>query len=128
MPLTSDSRHTPTVTTARGRWLRKRLIGWLNRGGQAPNGFAVRMDWQGLLPGTVCHDFSQFTTSLDRVRRRRTRTARFWAHGPVRPLAVTVVPIDRATFKTHRQDCTALTCPTTAALHRMGGGDAGQPH
>ena len=96
---------------------RARTMG--NRSGHVMpgNGYAVRVDWPGSEVGTVVHEFSQFATVLTKVRRRALSTERFWVPGPLRPLAITVVPIARAAFRAHRQPCAALTCPTVSALH-----------
>ncbi len=83
-------------------------------------GFAVRLDWPGYGPVLVCHDLTQFTPSLERARRRAVKAERYWARGPLRPLAVTVVPIDHATFRAHPRECDSTACPTTAALLGLG--------
>ncbi|MFG2042115.1 hypothetical protein [Dactylosporangium sp. NPDC048998] len=76
----------------------------------------------------MCHDVSRFTTSQRRALRRAAATQRFWRPGPLRPLAVTVVPISRAEFTTHPQACTSLACPTTAVLYGLTAGEsAGVP-
>ncbi|MGI5239021.1 hypothetical protein [Dactylosporangium sp. CA-139066] len=74
-------------------------------------GYAVRLDWPGLR-----HEFTQFTTSRRRAERRAGSTRRFWAMGPLRPLAVTVVPIGRAACRAHAGECASTACPTTAPL------------
>jgi len=84
------------------------------------DGFAVRLDWPGYGPVLVCHDLTQFTPSLERAQRRVVSTERYWARGPLRPLAVTVVPIDYATYRVHPRECGSTACPTTAALLGMG--------
>ncbi|GAA3456127.1 MULTISPECIES: hypothetical protein [Dactylosporangium] len=81
-----------------------------------PDGYAVRLDWPVARHGGVRHEFTQFTTSLRRALRRAVGTQRYWATGPVRPLAVTVVPIGRADYDAHGRDCASLTCPTMAPL------------
>jgi hypothetical protein len=75
------------------------------------DGFAVRLDWP-----DVRHEFTQFTTSRRRADRRAASTRRFWASGPLRPLAVTVVPIGRAAYRAHAGQCASTACPTTAPL------------
>ncbi|MDG6105057.1 hypothetical protein Daura_33230 [Dactylosporangium aurantiacum] len=80
------------------------------------DGFAVRLDWPGYGPVLVCHDLTQFTRSLERARRQAVKAERYWSRGPLPPLAVTVVPIDHATFSTHPRECPSTACPTTAAL------------
>jgi len=87
------------------------------------DGYAVRLDWPGA--HGVWHDFAQFTTSLPRALRRAESTRRFWAPGPLRPLAVTVVPIDRRAFRAHPCECTARSCPSAAPL--LGLDPAGRP-
>lgn len=84
------------------------------------DGFAVRIDWPGYRPMLVCHDLTQFTPSLERARRRAAKVERFWARGPLRPLAVTVVAVDYPTFRTHPRECGSTACPTTAALLGLG--------
>jgi hypothetical protein len=84
------------------------------------DGFAVRLDWPGYGPVLVCHDLTQFTPSLERAVRRVAGTERFWSRGPLRPLAVTVVPVDYATYRDHPRECASTACPTTAALLGMG--------
>lgn len=80
------------------------------------DGFAVRLDWPGYGPVLVCHDLTQFTPSLERARRQAVKTELYWSGGPLRPLAVTVVPVGHATFRTHPRECASAACPTTAAL------------
>jgi hypothetical protein len=80
------------------------------------DGFAVRLDWPGYGPVLVCHDLTQFTPSLERALQRVVSTERYWARGPLRPLAVTVVPIDYPTYLAHPRECSSVGCPTTAAL------------
>ncbi|MEV0129236.1 hypothetical protein AB0H83_12365 [Dactylosporangium sp. NPDC050688] len=80
------------------------------------DGFAVRLDWPGYGPVLVCHDLTQFTPSLQRARRRAVKTEQYWSRGPLRPLAVTVVPVAHATFRGHPRECASTACPTTAAL------------
>jgi hypothetical protein len=82
-------------------------------------GFAVRIDWPVAGSAAVCHDFARFTTSLRRAARRAEGTRRFWARGPLRPLAVTVVPIGRDTFRAHAPECLSPDCPTAASLLGM---------
>nr|BFE61360.1 hypothetical protein GCM10020063_058860 [Dactylosporangium thailandense] len=82
-------------------------------------GWAVRLDWPVARRGGVRHEFTQFTPSLRRALRRAVGTRRYWATGPVRPLAVTVVPIGRAEFDAHGRECASLTCPTMAPLLGM---------
>ncbi|MFI5912547.1 hypothetical protein [Dactylosporangium sp. NPDC051541] len=89
-----------------------------------PDGYAVRLDWPVARHGGVRHEFTQFTTSLRRVLRRAVGTKRYWATGPVRPLAVTVVPIARAEYDRHGRDCASLHCPTMAPLLGMAAADA----
>ncbi|MFG2044500.1 hypothetical protein [Dactylosporangium sp. NPDC048998] len=87
-----------------------------------PAGFAVRLDWPAPDHGTgagAVHEFTQFTTSLGRALRRAESARRFWAPGPLRPLAVTVVPIGRAEFQAHARQCGSPRCPTTAPLLGM---------
>lgn len=83
-------------------------------------GFAVRLDWHAAGSGdgsaTVRHEYTQFTTSLRRAVRRADSTRRFWSSGPLRPLAVTVVPIGRAAYEAHAAACESPSCPTTAPL------------
>ncbi|GAB3846793.1 hypothetical protein ACFPIJ_39995 [Dactylosporangium cerinum] len=84
------------------------------------DGFAVRLDWPGYGPVLVCHDLTQFTPSLERALKRVAGTERYWARSPLRPLAVTVVPIDYATYLAHPRECASTSCPTTAALLGLG--------
>jgi hypothetical protein len=84
------------------------------------DGFAVRLDW------AAQHEFTQFTTSLRRALRRAASARRFWSPGPLRPLAVTVVPIGRAAFRDHAADCASAGCPTTAPLLGMDPAGAGR--
>ncbi|GAA0713684.1 hypothetical protein GCM10010199_12920 [Dactylosporangium roseum] len=79
-------------------------------------GYAVRLDWPSAEAGAVSHDFTQFTPGLRRALRRAASTRRYWVLSPVRPLAVTVVPITRAAFDAHSQQCVSPACPTTAPL------------
>lgn len=102
-----------------GRPDRTTLVRALLRGRPDGPGFAVRLDWLDPATGAIRHDFTQFTPDLDRAVRRAEGTRRFWAPGPVRPLAVTVVPIDRAAFRAHAECCVSPACPTTAALLGM---------
>src|SRR5690348_13791427 len=88
-------------------------------------GFAVRLDWAAR-HGCTQHEFGQFTTSLRRALRRAESARRFWAPGPLRPLAVTVVPIGRAAVRDHPQECTSPGCPTTAPLLGMDAAGAGR--
>ena len=119
-----------TMTMQRRVWCTARwrvrlstwLGGWLRVRSPADPGFAVRLDWPGFVPGTVCHDYSQFTQSLRRACRRAARTEAFWRRGPVRPLAVTVVSVDRGMFARHRPDCVSVACTTAAVLLGVGGG------
>ncbi|GAA4262626.1 hypothetical protein [Dactylosporangium darangshiense] len=84
------------------------------------DGFAVRLDWPAVgRSGTVRHEFTQFTTSLRRAARRAESTRRFWSAGPLRPLAVTVVPIARVAYRAHVGECASARCPTTAPLLGM---------
>ncbi|WP_433607800.1 hypothetical protein ACQP2P_33770 [Dactylosporangium sp. CA-139114] len=82
-------------------------------------GWAVRLDWPVARRDGVRHEFTQFTPSLRRALRRAVGTRRYWATGPVRPLAVTVVPIGRAEYDAHGRECASLTCPTMAPLLGM---------
>src|SRR5262245_8444923 len=68
-------------------------------------GFAVRLDWPGYRRALVCHDLTQFTPDLQRALRRVLSTERYWLRGPLQPLAVTVVPIDCAAYRTHPREC-----------------------
>ncbi|GAA2632726.1 hypothetical protein GCM10010399_76350 [Dactylosporangium fulvum] len=79
-------------------------------------GYAVRLDWPSTDAGAVSHDFTQFTPSLSRALRRAASTRRYWVLSPVRPLAVTVVPITQAAFAAHAQQCVSSACPTMAPL------------
>ena len=79
-------------------------------------GFAVRLDWPGYRQALVCHDITQFTPRLQRALPRVGSTERYWSRGPLRPLAVTVVPIDYAAYRDHPRECESMDCPTTAAL------------
>ena len=79
-------------------------------------GFAVRLDWPGYRRALVCHDLTQFTPDLRRALRRVVSTERYWLRGPLQPLAVTVVPVDYATYRTHTRECESPDCPTAAAL------------
>ncbi|MEV6930579.1 hypothetical protein AB0M46_39680 [Dactylosporangium sp. NPDC051485] len=88
-----------------------------------PLGYAVRLDWPSA-DHAASHEFTQFTTSLDRALRRAASTRRFWSRGPLRPLAVTVVLIGRGAYRAHARDCTSRRCPTTAPLLGLGA-DAG---
>jgi hypothetical protein len=81
-----------------------------------PDGYAVRLDWPAPEPGTVQHEFTQFTRSLQRAMRRAASTRRFWSRGPLRPLAVTVVPIGWEVYRAHMHDCGSQRCPTAAPL------------
>ncbi|WP_432992686.1 hypothetical protein [Dactylosporangium sp. CA-233914] len=83
------------------------------------DGYAVRLDWPVARHGGVRHEFTQFTTSLRKALRRAVGTQRYWATGPARPLAVTVVPIGRGEYAAHGRECAALTCPTMAPLLGM---------
>ncbi|MGI5184525.1 hypothetical protein ACQEVZ_50555 [Dactylosporangium sp. CA-152071] len=80
------------------------------------DGFAVRIDWPGYGPVLVCHDFTQFSPTLERALRRAASTERYWSRGPFQPLAVTVVPIEHAAFLAHPRECPSTDCPTTAPL------------
>jgi hypothetical protein len=84
------------------------------------DGYAVRLDWPGYGPVLVCHDLTQFTPGLERATRRAVAAERYWSRGPLRPLAVTVVPIDYGTYMAHPRECASPACPTTAALLGMG--------
>src|SRR5690349_14348089 len=86
-------------------------------------GFAVRLDWPGYGPVLVCHDFTQFTPALGRALQHVVSTERYWSRGPFKPLAVTVVPIDYATFRAHPRECPSMECPTTATLLGVEGKD-----
>jgi hypothetical protein len=88
------------------------------------DGFAVRLDWPGHGPVLVSHDLAQFTPSLQRARKRAASTERYWSRGPLRPLAVTVVPVGYAAFLAHPRECASMACPTTATL--LGAGPAGR--
>ncbi|WP_432841003.1 hypothetical protein [Dactylosporangium sp. CA-092794] len=85
-----------------------------------PAGYAVRLDWPGSALGTgpaaLSHEFTQFTTSLPRALRHAAAARRFWSAGPLRPLSVTVVPIDRPVYLNHGRECASPDCPTTAPL------------
>lgn len=94
-------------------------LGWKPRRRGGGSGYAVRLDWPDPRSGAVSHDFTQFTTSLRRAERCAVATRRFWAPGPLRPLAVTVVPIDRPVFEAHARECASTACPTTAPLLGM---------
>ncbi|WP_238010656.1 hypothetical protein KZZ52_30975 [Dactylosporangium sp. AC04546] len=106
-------------------------IGWTPARDQG-DGYAVRLDWADARSGRVFHDFTRFTPSLLRAERRAASARRFWAPGPVRPLAVTVVPIDRLAYLEHDRECFDATCPTTAPLLGLTASDAettaGHPH
>jgi hypothetical protein len=103
----------------------KDLLAALLRRPAHGDGYAVRLDWPGYGPVLVCHDLTQFTPSWQRALRRLRSTERYWSRGPLSPLAVTIVPIDYATFRAHRQQCASTACPTTAAL--LASGPAGAP-
>lgn len=108
----------PSVPAGRVSW-RGRFTGRARRPARPDHGYAVRVDWPGRRPGTVSHALSQFTTDHRRVQRRACSTRRFWARGPVQPLAVTVVALDRTAFKEHPRACSSPACPTAATLHGM---------
>jgi len=82
-------------------------------------GYAVRVDWPSTCAGAASHDFASFAASLRRARRRAESIRRFWSSGPLRPLAVTVVPLAAAVFETHPPGCASLSCPTAAPLLGM---------
>ena len=95
------------------------------------SGYAVRIDWPATGAGGLCaeaevvrHEFTQFTASLPRALRRVAGTSRYWSRSPIRPLAVTVVPIERAAFVAHAAGCGSRQCPTTAPLFGMSQADA----
>lgn len=96
------------------------LVRLLLRRPEPGDGYAVRLDWPGYGPVLVCHDLTQFTPSLERAARRAAKAERYWARGPLRPLAVTVVPTGYATFRAHPRECDSTACPTTAALLGLG--------
>ncbi|MFB9186440.1 hypothetical protein ACFFX1_50670 [Dactylosporangium sucinum] len=93
----------------------------------ARHGYAVRLDWADARSGGVFHDFTRFTPSRLRAERRAASARHYWAPGPVRPLAVTVVPIDRPAYRDHDRECFSTHCPTTAPLLGLTASDAATP-
>ncbi|MET8278471.1 hypothetical protein [Micromonospora sp. NPDC005174] len=70
-------------------------------------GYAVRREWPG---GT--HDLFGFTPDADTAIRRLDRDRSFWRGGPVRPMAVYVVPANAADVDSHPVDgCRMVGCP-----------------
>jgi hypothetical protein len=120
MLLTSHSSRSKLV-----RRFTSRLPGGLGRVvGPEPDlaGYAARIDWPGVGGRPVFHEFEQFTSDPRRALRRVERSHRFWAHGPLRPLAATMAPMTWAVSTAHRRGCTSVECPTVAELSAMTGG------
>ncbi|QDY09437.1 hypothetical protein FJK98_21675 [Micromonospora sp. HM134] len=70
-------------------------------------GYALRREWP---DGT--HDLFGFTPRADVALRRLDRDRSYWRTGPVRPLAVYLVPVHAADVTTHPvRDCRKPSCP-----------------
>ncbi|WKU03932.1 hypothetical protein [Micromonospora sp. HUAS LYJ1] len=70
-------------------------------------GYALRREWP---DGT--HDLFGFTPRADVALRRLDRDRGYWRTGPVRPVAVYLVPVHAADVTTHPvRDCRKASCP-----------------
>ncbi|MDG4795173.1 hypothetical protein [Micromonospora sp. WMMD1082] len=70
-------------------------------------GYAIRREWR-----NGEHDLFGFTSDRDEADRAVACDERFWRRGPVRPLAVYVVPTNAAGVDRHSVDgCRAGSCP-----------------
>ena len=117
---------TDPVTTAVvrrrnvGRWLATRL-GLARPAGAGPDagagtstefvwGYAIRREW-----GDGSHDLFGFTPDKDVAERCLARDRSYWHSGPVRPVAVYLVPVNAAAVDRHPVDgCRSSSCPDAA--------------
>ncbi|MEU5725036.1 hypothetical protein ABZ783_24880 [Micromonospora sp. NPDC047738] len=70
-------------------------------------GYALRREWP-----DGRHDLFGFTPNAATAQRRLDRDERFWQPGPVRPVAVYIVPANAADVRQHPVDgCRSVSCP-----------------